>query len=168
LLGVGYRWHRRESQADREKKSAKHFIRINYGLGTLNSRRSESLRDSFQVAHEIDMAKHFGTAVSFLREGDAPELNRKGLAIQGIVKQDVAGAVTLGFGLGPYINADRSGFFQRRNRVSTDALFTAFLDLKVTERLGLSLSTSRPRSLTTLKNKPMTDVYHLGLKFRLP
>ncbi len=167
LVGVGYRWMRDDAEIGLAERRSEQFVRINYGVGTLNSARSESLRDSFQVAHEIDMSENFGTAVSYLREGSAPELNRQGLAIQAIARQDVGGVVTLGFGLGPYINADRSDFFERRNRISVDALFTAFLDFSVTDRVALSASTSRPRSLTTLRNKPMTDVYHLGLKFRL-
>lgn len=168
LLGVGFRWHREEHQTRDTRNLSKHFIRLNYGLGTLNSTRSESLRRSFQVAHEMDVSKHFRTSVSYLREGDAYVLNRMGFALQGIVKQQLARAVTLGFGLGPYINADRSDFFRRRDKVSVDALFTAFLDFKVSEHVELSVSTGRPRSITSLQNKPMTDVYQAGLRFRLP
>ena len=166
LLGTGWRFQAADNPPRGGTEDPKHSIRINYGMGKLNSTESETLRDSFQVGYEISLSKHFGGAVSYLREGNARELDRKGLAIQGIAKQEVAGRVTLGFGLGPYANVDQSDFFQRQGKFSVDALFTAFLDLRVSKNLELSLSSSRPRSLTTLQNKPMTDLYHTGLKFR--
>jgi len=156
-----------EDTAGADARTSKHSIRINYGVGRLNSTHSETLRYSFQVAHELGVSKHFATAVSYLREGTAVELDRQGLAIQGEARQKLVGGMTLGLGLGPYINVDRSDFFQRIGQLSVDALFTAFLDVRVTKHLELSFSISRPRSLTTLKNKPMTDVFQTGLKFRL-
>jgi len=167
LLGTGWRFQSDDSQPGDETEPSKHSFRINYGMGKLNSTESETLRDSFQVAYVMNLSPHFDAAVSYLREGAARELKRKGLAIQGIAKHEVAGRVTLGFGLGPYINVDRSSFFQRQGKFSVDGLFTAILDLRVSKSLELSLSSSRPRSLTTLQNKPMTDIYHAGLKFRL-
>jgi hypothetical protein len=148
-------------------KPSKHSIRINVGLGRLNSKQSETLRHAFQLTYELAVSRRFALATSYVREGTAPELNRKGIAFQGAVKQELTGALTLGLGLGPYINADHSDFFHRRGRLSVDALFTAFLDVRVTRRFEVGVSTSRPRSLTTLQNKPMTDVFQTGVKVRL-
>lgn len=168
LAGLGFRLQGRDPAAVSPSPGAsKHAIRINYGMGRLNSKQSETLRRAFQVAHEMDLSPRFALASSYLSEGRAPELNRKGFAIQGEARQELGGFFTLGLGLGPYINVDHSDFFQRKGRMSVDALFTAFLDVRVAKQLELSFSTSRPRALGTLKNKPMTDVFQTGLKFRL-
>ena len=155
-----------EAQADPASEKSKHAVRLNYGLGRLNSAYSETLDGSFQLAYEVDFSKRFAGSISYLREGSAPEMNRRGLAIQGETKQQISRLLTLGLGLGPYINVDQSDFFHRKGKVSVDALFTAFIDLKVTRNAEVSLSISRPRSLTTLENKPMTDVVLTGLKLR--
>jgi hypothetical protein len=173
LLALGVRLRSRErgdplSITDSsEDERSKHAIRINFGLGRLNSKQSETLKHAVQLTHEFAFSRRFALATSYLREGKAPELNRRGIAIQGTARQELIGPLTLGLGLGPYINVDQSDFFQRRNRISVDALFTAFLDVRITKQLEFGVSISRPRSLTTLKNKPMTDVFQTGLKFTL-
>ena len=172
LLGVGVRlqtgnrWEFSGSESSPEDKPSKHAVRLNFGLGRLNSKQSETLQHAFQLSHEFTLSRRFGLATSYLREGAAPELNRHGIAIQGVAKQELAGVLTLGLALGPYFNVDRSDFFHRKGELSLDALFTAFLDVKVTKQIEIGISTSRPRSLTTLKNKPMTDVFQAGFKFR--
>jgi hypothetical protein len=166
LVLLGVRLQSREVELPAGNKS-KHSIRVNFGLGRLNSKQSETLKHAFQLAHELALSRRFSLATSYLREGKAPELDRKGVAIQGMAKQQLIGPLTLGLGLGPYINVDQSDFFERRNRVSVDALFTAFLDVRITKQLEFGVSTSRPRSLTTLRNKPMTDVFQTGLRFKL-
>jgi len=168
LAGLGFRLQGRDLAAVSPNPGAsKHAFRINYGLGRLNSKQSETLKRAFQVAHEMDLSPRFALATSYLREGTAPELNRKGFAIQGEARQELGDFLTLGMGLGPYLNVDHSPFFQRKGRMSVDALFTAFLDVRIARQVEWSFSTSRPRSLGTLKNKPMTDVFQTGLKFRL-
>lgn len=168
LFGVGYRMQTREP--DDQSNGAgpsRHSIRVSYGYGKLNGRRSESLRRAFQVAYQNDLSRRFGVAVSFVREGQAAQLDRKGVAIQGQVRQEFAGPLTIGLGLGPYINVDHSDFYQRKGEVSVDSLFTVFIDIRVATAVELGLSVNRPRSLSSLEDKPMTDVFQMGLKFRL-
>jgi hypothetical protein len=166
LLGMGFRLRNTGRTDDRLAQPSKHAIRIQYGRGILNSNHSEALPDAFQLAYESRLSKRFAASVSYLHEGSAPQLRRKGVALQGEVRQPLGDAVTLGGGLGPYINVDQSDFFERKGKVSTDALLTVFIDFRVTRHVDLSVSAMRPRSLFTLKNKPMTDVLLGGLRLR--
>lgn len=164
LVGMGFRL--REKVADQGDKATRQAIALTYGLGRLNSTKSETLKHAFQAAYEVEVSKHFSAAVAYLEEGTAPELNRKGVVLQGAVRRSLGGPFAVGIALGPYINVDQSDFFRRKGKISADALLTVFMDVAVSRHAALTFSADRPRSLSTLKDKPMTDVILSGLKFR--
>lgn len=164
LMGMGFRL--REKLVDQGDKATRQAIALTYGLGRLNSTKSESLKHAFQAAYEIELSTQFSAAFAYLEEGAAPELNRKGVVLQGAVRRSLGGPFVAGIALGPYVNVDKSDFFGRKGRISADALLTIFMDVAVSRHTALTLSAGRPRSLSTLKGKPMTDVILGGLKFR--
>ncbi len=176
LYGMGYRLKGRDQRAatnsgtanadDRAHETPAHSVRFSYGYGILNSTHSESLSNAFQVGYSAGISRNFAATVSFLHEGKAPELNRKGVALQVEGRHSVGGPFALGLGLGPYVNVDHSDFFNREGEASLYALLTVFLDIRISRNTDLSVAANRPRSLTGLKNKPMTDVFQCGLKFR--
>jgi hypothetical protein len=156
----------KEKVVDRSDQPTKQAIGVTYGLGRLNSTKSETLKHAFQASYEAEVSKHFSASVAYLQEGSAAELNRKGVVLQGAVKRSLAGPLVAGIALGPYINMDQSDFFGRKGKISADALITVFMDVEVSSHAVLTFSASRPRSLSTLKDKPMADVILGGLKFR--
>jgi hypothetical protein len=164
LVGMGIRL--RERVVDERRQAAKQAIALTYGLGRLNSTKSETLKHAFQAAYEVEVSKHVSASVAYLEEGTAPELNRKGVVLQGAIRRSLGGPFVVGMALGPYINVDQSDFFRRKDKISADALLTVFMDVAVSRHAALTFSAGRPRSLSTSKDKPMTDVILGGLKFR--
>ena len=70
-------------------------------------------------------------------------------------------------GLGPYVNRDRSEFFGRKDKLSMDFLFSAFLEVQISKGVDWILLMHLPRALGTLQNKPMTRIpFMLTLELR--
>jgi hypothetical protein len=145
----------------------RHAVRVSYGKGILNASNSETLKPALQFAYEAGFSDHFAVSASYLDEGRGPKLRRRGVAVQGEVRQPMGAFLTIGAGLGPYVNVDQAPYFGRQGETSIDALVTLFLEIRLTRRVELLVSANRPRALNNLKDKPMTDVLQTGFKFQL-
>lgn len=123
LLGVGYRFDDRPAPGRMPSSDAPatgHELTLSAGRTVVNSFDSERAR-AYAVEYRRNLGRDLDWALSWLDEGDAGLLRRRGIASQlWLVRPLLDGLLTLGVGAGPYLatDHDRSRFGAERERLA--------------------------------------------------
>jgi hypothetical protein len=164
-VGLGYLfWNKRPEEKEYENilREYNNEITVFFGGVIVNSFDSEN-NIAEAVEYKRELGEHFDWSVSFINEGDAERINRKGVASQLWLTNSVfEDSLSLGVGAGPYAFYDEYMGFDNSDSVGVAGLVTFSVGYNISERWLSRVSWNRVLS----DYNRDTDIILLGLGYK--